>query len=358
MISHASTTPIRPAGSQRYPALDGLRGVAAYAVVLSHYVSMSRDLHFPFHQSGRLGVMVFFILSGFLMGTLYLKRPWTWAEIGGFFRKRAARVVPLYLLVVLASYVLMTYAGSNYLYKISDDNLLQHLLFLRGTNVLWTVAAEIQFYFLFPLAWLLFRKSDAATTALFAFLVIGACLIFWTRESPVFFRVISFFFLGILASMLEVRRSRFMDVLFVCACVGVFISLPTVKASLGFPKGSDWNSGIHMTTMFVLLVSAAHSELADRLLGNRAMAFLGAISYSVYLLHLPLMRTLKREGWLASPNVAVDLLIIFAVVTAASAIVFYLFEQPMRRLISGERRRARISQPEPSPRGVAPEPRG
>jgi peptidoglycan/LPS O-acetylase OafA/YrhL len=338
------TAPFPPL--RRYPALDGLRGLAAYAVVLSHYVSMTRDLHFPFHQSGRLGVMVFFILSGFLMGTIYLRREWNGTEIAGFFRKRVARVVPLYLLVVLASYLLMSTIGKNYLYKVVDGNLLQHLLFLKGANVLWTIAAEIQFYLLFPLVWLLFRKTDAPTTALVLFLAISVCLIFWTRESPVFFRVVPFFLLGTLAAMLDVRRTRLMDVLFVCAGIAVFLSLPTVKGWLGFPQGGGWNSGLHMGTMFVLLLSAANSDLADRLLGNRAMAFLGAISYSVYLLHLPLLRTLKRIGLLGE-NAGLNLLLVFVVVTAVSAIVYYLFEQPMRRLLSGEygRRKALAARP-------------
>lgn len=320
----------------RYRSLDGLRGVAAYAVVASHFASMTGALQFPFNQAGRLGVMLFFILSGFLMGKLYLLRAFDASEVGGFFRKRVARVVPLYIFAVLVSFALVLAIGSAWpLFKIDASNILDHLFFVKGTDVLWTVAAEVQFYVAFPLVWFLFRKTDAATTALGLILAIGLCVLFWDKSSPVFFRVAPFFLLGIMASMIKVERSKAVDFLFLASAAAVCLSLPAVKAAIGFPRASNWDSVMHMATIFVLLLSAANSNLADRLLGNRFMAFFGTISYSVYVLHLPALRVLNAYGLLAY-GTAVSVLVALATTTLVAAASYYVIENPMRRLINGE----------------------
>lgn len=325
----------------RYRSLDGLRGVAAYAVVASHFASMTGALLFPFNQAGRLGVMLFFILSGFLMGRLYLSRAFNAGEVGGFFRKRVARVVPLYLFAVLVSFALVLTLGKSWpLFKIDGSNLLDHLLFLKGTDVLWTVAAEVQFYAAFPLVWLLYRRTDGATTALALILIVGLCTLFWDKASPVFFRVVPFFLLGIMASMIKVERSKVVDLLFLASAAAVCLSLPAVKAAIGFPRATNWDSVVHMATVFVLLLSAANSNLADHLLGNRFMAFFGTISYSVYVLHLPVLRMLNAYGLLSHGTVA-SVVISLVATTLVAAVSYYLIENPARRLISGEWHAAR-----------------
>lgn len=327
----------------RYRSLDGLRGVAAYAVVASHFASMTGVLLFPFNQAGRPGVMLFFILSGFLMGRLYLARVFDAHEVGGFFRKRVARVVPLYVFAVLLSFGLVLALGKAWpLFKIDGSNILDHLFFLKGTDVLWTVAAEVQFYAAFPLVWMLYRRTDAATTALCLILVVGLCTLFWDKSSPVFFRVVPFFLLGIMASMVKVERSKAVDFLFLASAASVCLALPTVKAAIGFPRATNWDSVVHMATIFVLLLSAANSNLADRMLGNRFMAFFGTISYSVYVLHLPVLRVLNAYGLFDHGGVASVVVSVVAVTLVATA-SYYLIENPMRRLISGERRTANAS---------------
>ena len=83
-----------PIRADQIPALNGLRALAAYVVVISHFSSKSHFLDYPFWQSGRLGVMIFFMLSGFLMGHLYIETPLSAGSLGKFFSRRLARVVP------------------------------------------------------------------------------------------------------------------------------------------------------------------------------------------------------------------------------------------------------------------------
>ena len=139
-----------------YRSLDGLRGLAAYTVVVSHFSNSTGIFGGLFGSgAGQVGVLLFFVLSGFLMGRLYFDRPLSVTRVGDFFRRRFARVVPLYLIVVLASYLWLRWYGIPWpLYGVTGDALLAHLLFVDGTGILWTVPTEIQFYVLFPLFWL------------------------------------------------------------------------------------------------------------------------------------------------------------------------------------------------------------
>ena len=86
---------------ERRRELDGLRGLAAFIVLVSH-VSNRTGLwgNLLGHGGGRIGVMIFFCLSGYLMGTLYLSSPFRPVEVWRYALHRFARVAPLYYLVV------------------------------------------------------------------------------------------------------------------------------------------------------------------------------------------------------------------------------------------------------------------
>ena len=130
--------------------LNTLRGLAALIVFVTHFSDITNWLGGVLGGgSGAYGVMLFFLLSGFLMSYLYLDRGFNKVNVKGYLLARAGRVLPLYLVVVLSSYYL-TQAGSDFLYNIPDFNaLLGHLLFLHGESVLWSIPPEIQFYFIF-----------------------------------------------------------------------------------------------------------------------------------------------------------------------------------------------------------------
>jgi peptidoglycan/LPS O-acetylase OafA/YrhL len=136
----------------RYPALDGLRGFAAFLVVISHFSNRTDLLGGMFGSGGgQLGVMIFFLISGFLMGRLYMEDPFDRAALRAFAQKRIARVIPLYLFMIAISAAASLGLGSESpLYPVTRANLVGHLLFLHGVWALWTIPVEIHFYLLFP----------------------------------------------------------------------------------------------------------------------------------------------------------------------------------------------------------------
>jgi peptidoglycan/LPS O-acetylase OafA/YrhL len=137
------------------PALNGLRGLAALIVFVSHFSNQSGIWGKVLGDGGgQLGVMIFFALSGFLMAYLYLGLPWTRQTVVAYAVARAARVLPLYLVVVLAACCLNTLGVIHpRVYEVTGSNLTEHLLFWKGASVLWTIPPEIWFYGIFAGIW-------------------------------------------------------------------------------------------------------------------------------------------------------------------------------------------------------------
>lgn len=157
--------------SERKPAhrlgvLDGLRGIAILLVVWFHVWQISwlpaplPALQF-LPESGFLGVDIFFFLSGFV-----ISYPFVRARIEGraapgwghFALRRAAKIVPSYLLAIAAAYV-TGYAATQGGGNVAQD-VVTHLFFIHNwfastygsiNGVLWTLAVEVQFYCVFPL---------------------------------------------------------------------------------------------------------------------------------------------------------------------------------------------------------------
>ena len=146
---------------KRISELDGLRGVAALIVVVSHFFGEvphgNRFLTF-----GWLGVDVFFVLSGFLIGSIILEQHTQPRFFNTFYMRRVARIVPVYFVVcvvtlVLAS-VLRGHAWSDHpfspvVYAVFGSNITMSIWGGGGEwlRPAWTLAVEEQFYLLLPL---------------------------------------------------------------------------------------------------------------------------------------------------------------------------------------------------------------
>ncbi|MGC9395972.1 MAG: acyltransferase family protein, partial [Anaerolineae bacterium] len=143
--------------------LNTLRSIAIMIVVVGHCNNRIWFLREGVSGgAGQLGVMLLFILSGFLLSYLYLDRERSLENLRYFAIARVARVIPLYLIVVLSSYVLIKLGVNDLFYDIRDvPSLISHLAFLSGDSVLWTVGPEIQFYVVFAFLWWLLARRVA-----------------------------------------------------------------------------------------------------------------------------------------------------------------------------------------------------
>ncbi|MCW8093090.1 acyltransferase family protein [Alteromonas sp. ASW11-130] len=324
--------------------LNTLRGLAALIVFFTHFSDITNWLGGSLGGgSGAYGVMLFFLLSGFLMSYLYMDRDFSRENVKRYFLARGARVLPLYFIVVLSSYFLSQY-GSEQLYNIPDFNvLLGHLLFLYGESVLWTIPPEIQFYFLFIVLW-----SFAKYRAGYIYLTIVAVMLFlFFANFPRIYgeingvpynvfnvlRSLPFFFVGVLFGM-HYKAFNVPHYLqkhwFVFALLLIPLMYPEFTPISTADKQKMWLSYevlLVMSTVFFCIVFLVPDN--NLLLANKFGDFIGKISYSLYLLHMPIISLVNEQ------NISIELkLFLSLTLSIAAAFVSYrMFERPMANFI-------------------------
>ncbi|MGE9807854.1 acyltransferase family protein [Janibacter sp. G1551] len=187
------------AGPRHLPGLDGLRALAIIAVLLFH-------LDPRWLPGGFLGVDVFFVVSGFLITTLLVReRAETGrVDLGGFWKRRARRLLPALLLVVPACILLARLVEGDLLVAIGRQALgaltfsSNWLEIAAGTDYFaatspqlfmnfWSLAVEEQFYLVWPLVTLLLLAvvpSWRARAALAGAAGLGSALLMATKFDP------------------------------------------------------------------------------------------------------------------------------------------------------------------------------
>ncbi|HEX6241571.1 MAG TPA: acyltransferase, partial [Polyangiales bacterium] len=177
----------------RYRSLDAIRGIAAFGVMIFHYAN-----HFgtaPFLSMRQLGwvyrrgsilVDVFFVMSGYLLATIYAGR----RDVGTLIWRRVARLVPLHWLmlgvVTLLQMPILRRHGVTFVYLNYDPyHFLLNLLLLHCSGLgngfsfdgpAWSISVEwIVNLALFPLLWL--RRNVLALVA--SGIALGSALVLW-----------------------------------------------------------------------------------------------------------------------------------------------------------------------------------
>ncbi len=310
--------------NEHLPWLDGLRGIAASWVLLSHVQILSGLRSLPLLSWGSLAVDLFMILSGFLMAHHYILRrkhePWnTLNTFFTFWVRRSFRIAPLYYVLLFFSLLLGPYLGEcrtiialawpstatpieRYI-DISVENILVHISFLFGfcpyysfRTALpdWSIGLEMQFYLAFPFIMLSIKLFGSIK---FGLLLISICVLmqwlypdyFTQFVMPSFLPIKLYVFLvGILIATSREQSTMRMGFLF-----ALFI---TIFGSLIEKNLVLLTVRIFMVIlMFYLLDNGTlpASNLIRRWIGksrvflsSKVAVFLGQTSYAVYLLHL------------------------------------------------------------------------
>lgn len=293
----------------RIARLDGIRAIAVLLVVLFHL-----GHHVPF---GWVGVQLFFVLSGYLITGILRKtkdRPDYWRE---FYKKRAARILPPMLLLILACTVfakdrqLPTILG----YTFFAGNIMSLTRYGRLLlDPLWSLAVEEHFYLLWPLAVLLLNKRRL--------MILLACVLIaepiLRSFTPTFlYRLTPFELDGIAAGCLLALVTEGGELVGQREAGWFVLAL---LPGLAFCTGVHAITNSYLALLFVLLVGwvvALEGGLFYRLLSAQPVAYLGRISYGVYLYHVPVARVIH----IFPLNVLVTV--------AAAALSYHFIEKPI-----------------------------
>lgn len=370
----------------RVDALDGVRCLAVFLVIFFH-------LGVPGLAGGFLGVDTFFVLSGFLITTLLLRDAVAHGRIDlpRFWARRMARLMPAALLLLVVVGVWSLTVGAPYRRAAIGTDLLWCLLYVGnwrfiasssyfsfdGTTSpllhLWSLGVEEQFYVVWPLvlattAALLAGVSTGrharrdrggarrrSTTAVViaaglgmtlsvaamvhSYLTAGADRAYMGTDSKVFEPLLGAVFA---AALLRPRVSswvqRFAAELMVAGLGGLILAVVVLGGEHGPTPAYYYGGAVLVSLTVVALVAGATKASTDRGIGrifaHPVAAYLGRISYGLYLWHWPWVIWLQHEG---SFNPGRAALVLAA--TLGSAVVSYHFlEVPLR---SGRFRMAR-----------------
>lgn len=302
------------------PNLDGLRGISIFLVMFHHIPKLSTPFWFNLQVNGRLGVMLFFVISGFLITRLALneKRKTGTFSLKDFYVRRSLRIFPLYY-ATLAFVCLLVYAFNVYpptAREAFSERLPSYLFYysnltgpIQGPySLLWSLAVEEQFYLFFALVFYLLPTVWSA--ALFFMLTLLRLLMpLWGPHfgDDRLFLVALYYQEAILlgVSLAYLMESRSFYVWF-SRCLGNYVSLLVVLALLivcliGFSSEKDHWLDTTVNILFLLVVGITAIGTPLFLLGGAVLSHIGKISYGIYLFHTIVFYGVKKyvsdESW-------------------------------------------------------------
>jgi peptidoglycan/LPS O-acetylase OafA/YrhL len=305
------------------PALDGLRGIAILLVIAFHYTGQ------PF--GGGYGVDLFFVLSGFLITTLLLEERATTGRVGlrSFYGRRARRLFPALAALLCGYLVYNAILGRDALSTVADYGLyfgniyfvISHKADNTGLGHLWSLAEEEQFYLLWPVLLLVLARAKRPVywiaALVLALVAYRTALILNGASMTRLYRAPDTHSEGLLLGAgLALVRQRGFAAGERAGKLGLVLAVPAVVAG-------NWHLGLPVFELgAVLLVAAAVAETEiARGLSLRPLVWVGALSYSLYLWHFPVL-------WAFGAH---DRLVALAVTFVLAWLSYRYIEQPFRR---------------------------
>lgn len=348
-------------GARKRFDIQGLRALAVVLVIGDHM------LGYP--AGGFIGVDVFFVISGFVITASLIREHDRNGRISfaDFYRRRARRILPLASLVIVLSLIASWAVFSTARFAgIAQDGLWAFLsaanwhLAIIGTDYMqaggavsplqhfWSLAVEEQFYIVWPglivlmLGWGASKRGRSSSGArrslgLALLAVVGASFAFamWESSAAPTVAYFSTFsrawelgcggLLAVLTPVLLRIPDRIRPALAYVGLAGIVLGAFAMTPELTFP--GPWAAAPVLATMAVISAGTGGEQRLLAPLTNRVSRYLGDISYSLYLWHLPVIILLEA---LRPSSGGVDYAVAVALTLGLSAWSYHFIEEPVR----------------------------
>ncbi len=377
------------------PALTGVRAIAAYLVFFHHFnqAGFSYPL-FRILNEFHMGVTLFFVLSGFLIGLRYYD---TCEITSTWFRKyiknRIARIYPMYLILTLATFIFGWIMKDNAIFGTSASPMLLlffNIFFLRGffddlkfTGVSqgWSLTVEECFYFLAPFFFMQIKKARKSFIYLpILFIGLGCLLVlifshvnflgffgnFRFMFLYTFFGRCIEFFIGIGLALIILKSKESTARIPIYTWFGMFLMASSIGIMVIQPLSNDMPFGLYQpagifANNLLLPIGVAilfyglmkEKSLISKFLSTKTMQLLGKSSYIFYLIHIGIISKLAadfseyntdrffkwldaKELWWLSENInytAVSIAIVFIILNIVSIVLYKFIEEPVNLYI-------------------------
>jgi peptidoglycan/LPS O-acetylase OafA/YrhL len=347
-----------------FPALTGIRALAAFMVYIHHYNPFSTEffgkyIH-DFFSEFHVGVTIFFVLSGFLICNRYFDEPNF--SFKNYLIKRIARIYPMYFILTTLTFVFFAVVYSqnswidlhNYFYNISFLKGFSDDLKFSGIAQSWSLTVEEVFYFTAPLFFIFINKSRFFLVLIpLFFLGLGVLLVSFFigidckgfmksinfMLDYTFFGRISEFFVGIgLALIVKKYETSFKRITYL-GLLGIILSvcaLVSLKVEGGF--GVDSFLGRVINTLVLPVFGIAplffglikEKTLISNFFSTKTLQLLGKSSYIFYLIHLGIFVTILNK-------ISYNQWFVFITLNLISILLYLYIETPLNKLIRRNR---------------------
>ncbi|OJD72967.1 acyltransferase [Bacillus sp. NH11B] len=361
----------------RYKELDSLRGIAAIIVLLGHFLALFPILgkkvmystfgtYFSILWQGHSAVIIFFVLSGFVLSLPFYKG--TEFNYLKYLIKRVCRIyIPYIMILFIAIGIKLgihskigTIPGlvqwGSWNIEVSFNRVIGHILFLREFNsdafimVIWSLVHEMRISIVFPLIiFLLLRVNWKVSIGIAMFLsVIGYLLMknipseFNMPVSTNYFITLHYSSMFIIGALLAKNREYLVSkiinskVKYILLPLGLlFFSYPRIPFMLLSKLIGEIDYDLYLIIIdwyicfgaVLIILSALSSKLFSKLLLIKPVQFIGEISYSLYLVH-PIVLLTTVHIFYGKISVPLILLISFLFTMVVSVLCYKFIEIP------------------------------
>ncbi len=344
----------------RLKEIDGLRALAILLVVGWHYLGsrggpLSNEWHF--FIAGRVGVDLFFVLSGYLITSILLKNAGAPNYFSSFYGRRCFRILPIYFVVVFA-FLLLKLSGLkwnllegaipwwSYLFGIQNFWMASEQTYgaswLAGT---WSLAVEEQFYLLFPLVVLFVsrRHLPRVLVAIIILCPIARGLAAWWGDSFAYYVLMpmraDILAVGALIACLRLngvaeRTKTAVKLAFAFSLLALPLYAFTLGKSTEFQAAAFGHSYLVVlfgSTVFLTIEASGSRSLA--FMRSEPAAFFARISYALYLVHVVVLQLVFGAVRSGQPVTTLEgaalTLLAFAISVGICAASYRFFEGPL-----------------------------
>lgn len=350
----------------RYGQIDGIRGLAAISIVIYHFQHYFYTGQ-QFFKIGFSAVDLFFILSGFIISFIYSSKVMSRETLFfDFFFRRVARLWPLHVFALLTIFIVhhtMKYFSNYPLFgDASMIDFFLNMFFLQNIYPFspglwnppsWSITTEI----VINIIWFVMLRLGFWRRIIIVPLVVFGSIILWDYSHGTTINVLAqdnlfgYINLGLMRTFIGFSIGTFIFDLYKNQTISKLSSLSLHFASflaifcyclLAYyfqvsRKGLDFILVLIVFPLFVISIVDGRSLIA-KALSSRPMKFLGLISYSVYLLQVPVFHVVGSYGADLAKSVTVHWTQLLGVTATfaliiTSTLTFFVVEKPCRIMI-------------------------
>ena len=326
--------------------IDGLRALSVISVIIFH-------LDHNFLPGGFIGVDIFFVISGYLISKIITSKiDKNEFNISIFFISRARRILPMLFFILIFFFPLIFFLLPSKMISISESILtglffVSNIIFywqsgyfgeainLKPFIHLWSLSVEEQFYIVFPIYCILFYKKKFFLSSLIGFFIISFILAnsfgaqypnanFFLTPTRIWEILSGVFFMFFEKKKISIN-SKILDLACSAALVIIISSFILLNNLDNIPNIKLLPTII---STGVLIIYGANSNVVQKILCNKPVVFIGLISYSLYMLHQPIL-AFNKNLILFEENILFKI-IFFIVLVFISSLTWKFIEQPSR----------------------------